>query len=121
MIRYLTVADLYAVAEAATGQPAKVRDHGLVEAALYRPQASAFGVDAYPDLRTKAAALLQSLATNHALIDGNKRTAMVATELILRLAGATLPLTNDQGRDLALDVATSAVTSVEAIAKRLQG
>lgn len=52
-----------------------VRDFGLLQSAVARPQASAFGEDAYPDLTTKAAALLESLARNRALVDGNKRLA----------------------------------------------
>jgi death on curing protein len=60
-----------------------VRDLGLLESALGRPRASAFGEDAYPALHLKAAALLDSLARNHALVDGNKRLAWVATRLFL--------------------------------------
>lgn len=86
MIRYLDLDDLMAAAAAAIA-PAEVlvRDVGLLESALARPQASAFGEDAYPDLWTKAAALLESLARNHALIDGNKRLAWVATRLFMTL------------------------------------
>jgi death-on-curing protein len=46
-----------------------VQDYGLLEAARARPQATAFGKDAYPDLDAKAATLLHSIARNHALID----------------------------------------------------
>jgi death on curing protein len=53
-----------------------VRDAGLLASALARPQATAFGADAYPDLDAKAAALLHSLARNHGLVDGNKRPAL---------------------------------------------
>lgn len=83
---YLDLDDLLAVARAALHpvQPA-VRDVGLLESALARPQASAFGADAYPTLHEKAAALLESLARNHALIDGNKRLAWVATRMFLIL------------------------------------
>lgn len=86
---YLDLDDLLAVARAALHpvQPV-VRDLGLLESALARPQASAFGVDAYPTLHEKAAALLESLARNHALIDGNKRLAWVATRLFLILNGS---------------------------------
>lgn len=62
-----------------------VRDIGLLESALGRPQASAFGEDAYSTLHLKAAALMESLARNHALIDGNKRLAWVAMRLFLAL------------------------------------
>ena len=56
-----------------------LRDRGLLESDVARPQASAFGADAYPDLVSKAAALLHSLVMNHAFVDGNKRTAVLAT------------------------------------------
>lgn len=119
MTVYLTFDDLMAIGEAAVGHAVEVRDHGLVESALYRPRSSAFGADAYPSLALKAAALLHSLATNHAPLDGNKRTAMVAVEVFLGMNGGELPLSNDEGRDLALNVANGVVASVEEIAKRL--
>ena len=52
-----------------------VGDYGLIDSALARPRASVFGQGAYPDLHLKVAALLHSLARNHALVDGNKRLA----------------------------------------------
>jgi death-on-curing protein len=83
---YLGLIDLLAAADAALAptQPA-ARDIGLLESALARPRASAFGEDAYPGLFDKVAALMESLARNHALIDGNKRLAWVATRLFLAL------------------------------------
>jgi len=81
---YLDLDDLLAVAEAALApQAVTVRDVGLLESALARPQASAFGADAYRSVWLKAAALLESLARNHALVDGNKRLAWVATRYFL--------------------------------------
>jgi len=65
----------------------KVRDIALLEAAQQRPQASAFGADAYPTLEAKAAALLHALARNHPFTDGNKRTAAVACAFMLRING----------------------------------
>ena len=75
---YLTLPELVYIAERATGGRVVIRDAGLLEAAAARPRATAFGADAYPDLDTKAAALLHSLARNHALVDGNKRLAFMA-------------------------------------------
>jgi hypothetical protein len=63
-VLYLSIEDLLYVAERAIGEPPRLRDTGLLEAAAARPQASAFGSDAYPDLHTKAAALLQSICSN---------------------------------------------------------
>lgn len=67
---YLTLPELIHVAERTLGSPVPVRDPGLLQSALARPQATAFGVDAYATLEEKAAALLHSLARNHALVDG---------------------------------------------------
>jgi death-on-curing protein len=64
---------------------AGVRDQGLLESAVYRPQASFGGEDLYPDLFSKAAALGHSIIKNHPFIDGNKRTGFEAMRLTLRL------------------------------------
>ncbi|PWS39986.1 death-on-curing protein [Streptomyces sp. ZEA17I] len=69
---------------------AEVRDYGLLESALARPQASVFGQDAYPDVWQKAAALMESLARNHGLVDGNKRIAWYATWVFLHMNGHPL-------------------------------
>jgi hypothetical protein len=69
----LTLPELLHVAVRALGSEPAVRDYGLLGSALARPQATAFGQDAYPDLDARAAALLHSLARNHAFTDGNKR------------------------------------------------
>lgn len=82
-----------------------VRDEGLFFSGLARPAASAFGRDAYPDLGLKAAALLNSLARNHALIDGNKRTAWILTVAFLNLNGVDIDMTQDEKFDLVLGVA----------------
>lgn len=60
-----------------------IADVGLLQSALARPQTTAFGEDAYPSLAAKAAALMESLARNHCLLDGNKRIAWAATKLFL--------------------------------------
>jgi death-on-curing protein len=98
-----------------------VRDHGLVESALARPQASAFGQDAYPDIHEKAAALLHSLARSHALVDGNKRLALAATIAFYGMNGMRLTLTNVQAYELVIDVASGLLDDVHAIASVLQG
>ena len=67
-------------------------------------QAIAFGKDAYPSLDAKAAALLHSLARNHALIDGNKRLGLAAVIAFYGLNGRRLTLTNDQAYDLVMKV-----------------
>ncbi|MEJ7649372.1 MAG: Fic family protein [Nakamurella sp.] len=97
-----------------------VRDRGLLESAAFRPQATAFGQDAYPTLELKAAALLHSIAMNHALIDGNKRLALAGTIAYLGINGRRLTLTNDEAYDLIMSVASGELRDVEGIAAALQ-
>jgi death-on-curing protein len=73
-----------------------VRDLGLLLSAVARPQATFDGEDLYPDLFLKAAALLESLVSNHAFVDGNKRTAITSTGLFLRINGYRLTADNQQ-------------------------
>jgi death on curing protein len=75
----------------ACGFPLIVADEGLLQSAVARPRASVFGDDAYPTLWDKAAALLHSLAHNHAFVDGNKRTSWASSWAFLRLNGIDLP------------------------------
>jgi death on curing protein len=116
---YLTVPELLHVAERALGFEPKVRDLGLLEAAAARPAASAFGQDAYPGLDEKAAALLHSLARNHALVDGNKRLALAGVIAFYGLNGRRLTLTNHQAYDLVMAVAEGSLDAVADIAARL--
>lgn len=84
-MHYLTLPELLNLAERLGVSEA--RDYGLVESVLARPQASVFGQDAYPDLWQKAAALMESLAHNHAVVDGNKRLSWYATWVFLHVNG----------------------------------
>jgi len=104
-LHYLSPADIYTVAEEVLGRPPDVRDRHLLRAAAARPRLSAFGVEAYPTLLDKAAALLHSLAAHHLFYDGNKRTATAATIRFLQANG--LQPTWDQATiyDFVLDVA----------------
>ena len=117
---YLTLPELLHVAERVLGPEVAVRDYGLLEAALARPQATAFGQDAYPSLDTKTAALLHSVTRNRALIDGNKRLGLAATIAFYGLNGRRLTLTNDQAYDLVMRVASGELDQVEEIAAVLQ-
>lgn len=116
---YLTLPELLHVAERVLGPEFAVRDHGLLESALARPRTTVFGEDAYPTLETKAAALLHSVAKNHALIDGNKRLSLAAAIAFRGVNGARLTFTNDQAYELIMDVASGTVDDVAVIAARL--
>lgn len=117
---YLTLEELLHVAERTLGGSVDVRDHGLLESALARPQTTVFGDDAYPTLEDKAAALLHSLARNHALVDGNKRLALAGLFTFLGVNGRRLTLTNDEAYDLVIAVATGELDDIPPIAERLR-
>jgi death-on-curing protein len=117
---YLTLSELLHVAERTLGPDVPVRDLGLLESALARPRATAFGADAYPGLEEKAAALLHSLARNHALVDGNKRLALAETIAFLGLNGRRLTLTNDEAYMLIIEVASGQLDDVADIAEHLR-
>jgi len=113
--------DILHIATRTLGGPPLVRDTGLLVAALERPRASADAKDAYPGIHEKAAALLHSLARNHALVDGNKRLALAATLAFYGVNGMRLTLTNDAAYDLVIDVARGALGDVPTIASILRG
>ncbi|WP_138416153.1 type II toxin-antitoxin system death-on-curing family toxin [Sinomonas gamaensis] len=86
-----------------------VRDVGLLASALARPATTVGGRDAYPKLTFKAAALLESLTKNHALPDGNKRTAWTVMAVFLWLNGYKHDFTTDVGFNLVLGVADGSI------------
>ena len=122
MTEYLDRDDVLVAGAAAVGVELSVADYGLLDAAVARPQATAFGVDAYPDLFTKAAALLQSLARNHALVDGNKRTAWAAAWTFLYINGVELnpDFDVDDAEIFMNAVATKADLQLAELAEKLQ-
>lgn len=104
-VRYVDLEDLLAIAtRIGRGEPG-VRDLGLLESAAARPRTTVFGADAYPDLATKAAALLESIVRNHALVDGNKRLGWLALVVFLGLNGVRLDVDDDEAYDLVIAVA----------------
>ena len=106
-VEYLDTDDLVDLATVLLGDPPPIRDLGLLGSAAARPQATAFGEDAYPDLWTKAAALLHSVVKHHALVDGNKRLGWLATAVFLEINGvAVTHVSNDAVYDLVMGVTT---------------
>ena len=116
---YLTLSELLHTGERTLGGPLEIRDMGLLESALARPQATALGEDAYPDLLTKAAALCHSIARNHALVDGNKRLALAGLLAFLGVNGLQLSFSNDEVFDFIYGIASGESDDVTAIARRL--
>ncbi|MCL8016665.1 type II toxin-antitoxin system death-on-curing family toxin [Streptomyces sp. AS02] len=121
-MKYLTVQEVLDLAELACGgQEVAVRDLGLLSSAVHRPQSQMFGVEAYTDLFEKAAALLQSLAVNHPLVDGNKRMAWMSTVVFLDFNGSEmLGVDQDESYKLVIEVASGGLDDVALIARRLR-
>jgi death-on-curing protein len=118
---YLDLADVLSLATRLLGDPPPIRDVGLLESAVARPRTVVFGVQAYESVWTKAAALLQSIVNNHALIDGNKRLGWLATAVFLELNDIPISLaSNDDVYKFVLSVASGS-PDVEKIAEQLQG
>ncbi len=117
---YLDLDDILELVRALLGDPPPVRDIGLLGSAIARPQTTAFGEDAYPDIWTKAASLLDSIVNNHALIDGNKRLGWLATAVFLELNNHSLAsAANDAVFDLVIQVAAGNLT-IEQTAERFR-
>ncbi len=120
MIEYLDLEDLLNVARRAVGEDVAVRDYGLLESALARPRASVFGQDAYPDVHLKAAALFESLARNHALVDGDERLAWTACRTFLAINGQWIKASEDQRFELVIQVSTGDESDITQIAEQLR-
>jgi death-on-curing protein len=116
-IEYLDLEDVVAMVRILKVGP--IRDVGLLDSAVNRPQASAFGDDAYPTLDLKVAALLHSMTKNHALVDGNKRIGWLCTVVFCDLNGFSPDVSDDEAYELVWEIAGSAM-NIALIAKRLQ-
>lgn len=87
-MKYLTTEDvllLHHLSIEKSGGSHGLRDAGLLDAAVHRPQATFDGEDLYPTLFDKAGALCHSLIKNHAFVDGNKRTSLLSAMTFLEL------------------------------------
>ena len=115
-IEYLELDDVVELAVLLFGDPPPIRDLGLLGSAVARPRANAFAADAYPDLWTKAAALLDSIVNNHALVDGNKRLGWLATAVFLDLNGVrATTISNDDVYELVMRVAANRLDVTEIV------
>ena len=92
------------VIEISGGSP-EIRDQGLLESAVFRPQATFGGQDLYPDLFAKATALGYSIIKNHPFVDGNKRTGFEALRLMLRINGFNLKASDNEKFQFVMNVA----------------
>ncbi|TBL76158.1 type II toxin-antitoxin system death-on-curing family toxin [Paenibacillus thalictri] len=120
MINYLTKEEVisahyFMMKKMNDAEQAGVRDHGLLESAVHRPQQSVFGEDAYPTLFDKAAALLESLVKNHCFHNGNKRTAYLVMKSFMILNGYHLRMEREYAVEFIVDIAKG-LHSLETIA-----
>jgi len=118
---YVDLDDLLAAATVFLDHPPEVRDYGLLESTLTRPRATVFGLDAYPSIHEKAAALLLSLVTNHGLIDGNKRLGWLAVNLFYGLNTQEFDPDLDLAYDLIMAIASGETDTIADVATVLRG
>ena len=121
-MRYLTpeqVLFIHARLIAETGGEHGVRDLGLLQSAVSRPQAVFDGNELYSDIYQKATALLESLINNHPFVDGNKRTGITATAMFLQINDYFLTASNQEVESFVLSVA-SGKQSVQTITEWLR-
>ncbi|MFZ2443392.1 MAG: type II toxin-antitoxin system death-on-curing family toxin [Ilumatobacteraceae bacterium] len=107
-VEFLDLDDVLDLIRRLLGDPPPIQDIGLLGSAVARPQTAVFGQDAYPDIWSKAAALLQSIVNNPALIDGNKRLGWLATAVFLEINGVSvIHVSNDDIYQFVIDVAAN--------------
>ena len=115
-----TLDDLLAIGRKLLGDNLPIRDIGLLESAVARPQTTVFGEDAYPSLWDKAAALLHSIVLGHPLVDGNKRLGWLATTTFMGINGHPVDnISADDAVDLVEKIAIEHL-EVDAIARELR-
>lgn len=112
MTEYLSLEDVLTLIEDLQVGP--IRDLGLLDSAVHRPQVTVFGEEAYASLDAKAAVLLESLVRNHALVDGNKRIGWLATVVFYGLNDITLDAPDDAAYDLVIAIISGEATYQQA-------
>ncbi|KUI13729.1 death-on-curing protein [Mycobacterium lehmannii] len=120
MTVYLDLDDLLLIAGRAISGEVVIRDYGLLESAVVRARTIVAGAEVYPDIDTKAAAVLHSLCRNRALVDGNKRLAWTACQVFLGLNGQWVTASEDARFDFMIAIASGAIDDVPEIAAQLR-
>ena len=119
-VEFLDLDDLLHLAQVLLGDSPPIRDVGLLASAVARPQTTVGGEDAYPTIWLKAAALLQSVVGNHALVDGNKRLGWLSVAVFLEINDTSVaPASNDDVYTLVMEVAQAGL-ALDDIADRLR-
>jgi len=122
VVKYLSSEQILAIHEALIkryGGSSGIRDRGLLESAVFRPQTTVFGEEAYPALFEKCAVLGYSIIQNHPFLDGNKRTGFAAMHLMLLINGYDLASAAEEEIGMTEDVASGKVHEAK-IAKWLK-
>jgi death on curing protein len=89
------------------------RDKGLVESAAVRPMAEYGGIEVYPTIHEKAAALTLSLVTNHPLVDGNKRLGFMGLAVFLRINGYRLIANDESAYSFIIKIAAGELREID--------
>ena len=111
MIKFLTLTDAIRITQRLGFF---IKDPGLLEGALARPQTTVFGQDAYPEFELKVAAMMHSIIKNHPMIDGNKRTAWSLAVIFMFMNDYKHNFSEEKSFDLVLGIATDKYDIVEA-------
>ena len=111
-IDYLELADILKLGQEIIPD-FRIRDLGLLESAVARPRTSVFGEDAYPTFADKVAALMHSIARNHALIDGNKRLAWSAARLFCLMNDLDIKMKQERAYGLVVGLASGQIELAE--------
>lgn len=117
-LRILSAVDLHNINEEVTNRPSMIRDNQVLKATVKRPYIILFGEEQFPTLIDKAAATLYSIAAHHVFVDGNKRTAIRATQIFLEANGLYATWKEDEIRDFVLTIAKG-MLEIEAVAEWL--
>ena len=119
-VEFLDLDDLIDLARLLLGESPPIRDVGLLASAVARPRTTVGGEDAYPTMWLKAAALLQSVVGNHALVDGNERLGWLSVAVFLEINDVSVAAaSNDDIYALVMEVA-QAQLALDDIAERLR-
>lgn len=107
--RFLSIQEIIAINVAmiqrySPGEQIGVKEPGLLESAVHRPQTSVFGEDAYPTIYEKSAALFESLSQYHPFHNANKRTAFTALVIFLRYNGLHFKMDTKKAEDFTVDM-----------------
>ncbi|WP_258232071.1 type II toxin-antitoxin system death-on-curing family toxin [Priestia megaterium] len=124
MIKYLTIDQVIEINKRMIlmyndNEQIGVKDRGLLESAVYKPQQTLFEKDAYKTIYDKAAVLLHSIAKNHAFYNGNKRTALMSMIVFLYTNGLKFTMSDSKADEFVVRIVKNEFT-LETIAEFIE-